>query len=197
MRVTGGEWRSRRLRGPSKNQKLRPTPDAMRERAFAVLRDTVIDARVLDLFAGTGAVGIEALSRGATCTVFVEAHRSAAKLITANLESLGIESDRGSVLIRPAVPAVIELAARSRIFDLVWADPPFDRWMDGLDALIAAVEAGLTTQSVTLCLECPAEADLEAILPAALEIERDLKGGASRVVILRVFSHERSQRPNR
>ena len=190
MRVTGGEWRSRRLRGPSKGQKLRPTPDAMRERAFAVLGDTVIDARVLDLFAGTGAVGIEALSRGAAFTVFVETHRSAAKLITANLASLGIESDRGSVLIRPAVRAVVELAARSQIFDLIWADPPFDRWMDGLDALIAAVEAGLTTESVTLCLESPAEVDIEAILPATLEIERDLKGSASRVVILRVFSHE-------
>ena len=189
MRVTGGVWRSRRLRGPSKDQKLRPTPDAMRERSFAVLGDTVVDARVLDLFAGTGAVGIEALSRGAAMAVFVEAHRSAAKLIHSNLEALGIEKERGSVLIRPAARAITELKRGNRIFDLIWADPPFEIWREGLDALVSAVEAGLTTEDTTLCLECPAEAEVAEALPSDLTIERDLKGGASRVVILRVFSH--------
>jgi len=197
MRVTGGAWRSRRLRGPSKDQKLRPTPDAMRERCFAILGNTIVGARVLDLFAGTGAVGIEALSRGAASTVFVEAHRRAAKLITFNLESLGIERERGLILIRSAARAITELERGSRKFDLIWADPPFEIWSEGLDALVSAVKAGLTTEDTTLCLECPAEAEVAEALPPNLTIERDLKGGASRVVILRVFSHDRSQRPNR
>lgn len=185
MRVTGGEWRSRRLKGPSKGQKLRPTPDAMRERCFAVLGPTVAGARVLDLFAGTGAVGIEALSRGATAAVFVEAHRSAAKLIKDNLESLGVERDRGLVLNRPAAKAVADLKGRGRCFEIIWADPPFESWTDGIEVLVAAVGAGITSDDATLCLECPANADLEAVLPEPLVIERDLKGGASRVVILR------------
>ena len=185
MRVTGGEWRSRRLRGPPKGQKLRPTPDSMRERSFAVLGVTITGARVLDLFAGTGAVGIEALSRGAASAVFVESHRNAAQLIKDNLESLGVGRDRGLVMNRTAVRAVTDLKDRGRIFDLVWADPPFEAWTDGLDALVAAVKAGLTTDGATLCLECPARADLEAVLPDNLIVERDLKGGASRVVILR------------
>lgn len=185
MRITGGEWRSRRLRGPTKGQKLRPTPDAMRERCFAILGDRVDDARVLDLFAGTGAVGIEALSRGAATAVFVDAHRSATRLILDNLESLKIEDDRVTVLNRPATKAVGELKRRQRSFDLIWADPPFDTWPDGVDALVAVVEADLADDDAILCLECPAEAAVDAVLPAALEIERDLKGGASRVVMLR------------
>ncbi len=185
MRVTGGEWRSRRLRGPSKGQKLRPTPDSMRERSFAVLGNTTTGARVLDLFAGTGAVGIEALSRGAAEAVFVEVHRKTAQLIKDNLESLGVGRDRGLVMNRTAATAVADLEDRGRIFDLVWADPPFETWTDGLDALVAAVRAGLTSDDATLCLECPARADFEAALPDDFAIERDLKGGASRVVILR------------
>lgn len=185
MRVTGGVWRSRRLKGPSKGQKLRPTPDSMRERGFAVLGAATTGARVLDLFAGTGAVGIEALSRGAADVVFVEAHRTAAQLIKENLKSLGVERDRGLVMNRTAARALAELAGRGRIFDLVWADPPFESWTDGLDALVAAVGAGLTTDGAALCLECPARADLEAVLPDGIIVDRDLKGGASRVVILR------------
>jgi len=185
MRVTGGEWRSRRLRGPSKGQKLRPTPDSMRERSFAVLGDLLTDARVLDLFAGTGAVGIEALSRGAANAVFVEAHRNAAQLIKDNLKSLGVGRQRGLVMNRTAARAVTDLEGRGRLFEFVWADPPFDSWTDGLDALAAAVRAGLTTDGATLCLECPARADLETVLPGDLTVERDLKGGASRVVMLR------------
>ncbi len=67
---------------------LRPTPDALRERAFAVLGEQVIGASWLDLYAGTGAVGFEALSRGAREVLFVEHHRAAARLITANRDTL-------------------------------------------------------------------------------------------------------------
>ncbi|MEE4273292.1 MAG: RsmD family RNA methyltransferase [Thermoanaerobaculales bacterium] len=186
MRVTGGIWASRRLRGPSKKQKIRPTPDAMRERAFAVLGPTVDGAVVLDLFAGSGAVGIEALSRGAARVVFVDAHRSATRLIRGNLESLQAPDDATRILQRPAIRAVGELARSGEIFDLVWADPPFESWPDGLEALTAAARKGLVSADATLCLECPAEAAVEGRLPERLEVARDLKGGASRVVILRI-----------
>lgn len=186
MRITGGVWRSRRLKGPSRGSTTRPTPDAMRERCFAVLRDRVVGARVLDLFAGTGAVGLEALSRGAASAVFVESHRPAAALVSANLRVLEVAPERAAVLVKTAARAVVELARRGQRFDLVWADPPFESWRDGLEALTAAVAAGLVAGDATLCLECPADADVASELGPDLAIERDLAGGASRVVMLRL-----------
>ena len=186
MRVTGGIWASRRLRGPSKKQKIRPTPDAMRERAFAVIGAVVDGAVVLDLFSGSGAVGIEALSRGAARVVFVDAHHSSTTLIRGNLDSLEAPDGAARVIQRPAMRAVGELARSREVFDLVWADPPFESWRDGLDALAAAVSGGLVSEAAVLCLECPASAPVESLLPERLEIARDLKGGASRVVMLRI-----------
>lgn len=185
MRVTAGIWRSRRLRGPSKNQPVRPTPDAMRERFFSVYGPRVVGSRVLDLYAGTGAVGIEALSRGAAAAVFVEAHRSAVRLIQANLDSLQVASDRARVLHRPAARAVDDLARTDASFDLIWADPPFESWREGAEVLVSAVDGGLAAPDAVLCLECPADAGVESAVSPGLEIVRDLAGGASRVVILR------------
>jgi 16S rRNA (guanine966-N2)-methyltransferase len=156
----------------------------MRERFFSVFGLRIVDASVLDLFAGTGAVGIEALSRGAAHAVFVDAHRSATGLIRANLESLGVGPDRAKVLNRRALRAIEDLARSADPFDLVWADPPFPVWEKGAEALVATVDAGLTTVETILCLECPAEADVDRILSPRLAIARDLTGGASRVVIL-------------
>jgi 16S rRNA (guanine966-N2)-methyltransferase len=156
----------------------------MRERFFSVFGPRVVDAAVLDLFAGTGAVGIEALSRGAARAVFVDAHRSATGLIRANLESLGVGPDRARVLNRDAVRAIDDLARTTAPFDLIWADPPFPIWEQGAEALDATVAAGLSSDDATLCLECPAEADVARALSPRLAIVRDLRGGASRVVIL-------------
>jgi len=186
MRITGGAWRSRRLKGPSRGSSTRPTPDAMRERCFAVLASRIENARVLDLFSGTGAIGIEALSRGAASAVFVEAHRPAATVVTANIRSLEIGSDRAAVIVRPARRAVAELGRRGARFELIWADPPFEHWRDGLEALAATVTSGIASQDAVLCLECPADADVGSALPPDLVVERDLTGGASRVVLLRI-----------
>ncbi len=181
MRITGGSWRSRPLRGPRRGMPLRPTPDALRERAFAVLGERVRGARFLDLFAGTGAVGLEALSRGAARTVFVERHRGAAALVAANRESLGAE-EQSSVMVHTADRAVRELARRGERFELVWADPPFERWQEGLDAVALAARLGVLAAGGLACLECPAHA---VVNHPDLEVVRDLAGGASRVVLLR------------
>jgi 16S rRNA (guanine966-N2)-methyltransferase len=182
VRITGGEWRSRRLRGPGRGSALRPTPDAMRERAFAVLGSRVPGARLLDLFAGTGAVGLEALSRGAAAVVLVERERAAARLIAANCASLEVPPERARLLVRPALMAVRDLARHRQTFALAWADPPFAGWEDGLEALRLAFASGVLLAERTACLECPARALVEA---PELEVERDLAGGASRVVLLR------------
>lgn len=184
MRITGGEWRSRRLKGPGRGSRLRPTPDSLRERAFAVLGDRVHGAAVLDLFAGTGAVGLEALSRGASRVTFVERDRTAVRLLEANRNALCDAPGRARILHRPARQAVEQLARAGERFQLAWADPPFEAWGDGLEALLAAISSDVVERGGTACLECPARADVAAALPDGIAIERDLAGGASRVVFL-------------
>lgn len=162
---------------------LRPTPDAMRERAFAILSDRVAGERFLDLYAGTGSVGLEALSRGAREVVFVERHRPACRLIEANCSTMEVAADRARILTRPALATIPQLSRRGEVFGAAWADPPFELWREGLEALIAAFDAGVLDQQGVACLECPEHADLGE-LPRAMSLERDLKGGASRVVLL-------------
>lgn len=183
MRITGGTWSSRRLRGPSRGMPLRPTPDAMRERAFAVLAESVAGVTMLDLYAGTGAVGFEALSRGAARVVFVERHRAAARLIAANRAALGVAADRAALLVRPVHRALDELVRRGESFQLAWADPPFEIWGEGLEALARAFRSGILSGDAVACLECPQEATVA--IPSPLEVTRELSGGASRLVMLR------------
>jgi len=156
----------------------------MRERAFAVLGDRVFGARLLDLFAGTGAVGLEALSRGASSVVFVERHRTAAALIESNLAAFELSTDRAELLVRPASSAVDHLVRSGDHFDIAWADPPFDGWHDGLEVVVKLFEVGLLQEAALACLECPDKADVASSLPAEFEIFRDLAGGASRVVMI-------------
>ena len=156
----------------------------MRERAFAVLGDRVIDSRFLDLFAGTGSVGLEALSRGAESVVFVERHRSAALLIEKNCAAFDLTANRMELMVRPAKDAVGRLAGRKDSFDIAWADPPFEIWSEGLGVLAKLFETGLLAAETLACLECPARADVASSLPPDLEIIRDLAGSASRVVMI-------------
>jgi 16S rRNA (guanine966-N2)-methyltransferase len=169
---------------------LRPTPDAMRERAFAVLGARVEGARFLDLYAGTGAVALEALSRGAAAVVMVEKNRSAARLVEANLASLGVAAAVARLMVAPAARALGDLGRKGAQFDLAWADPPFETWEEGFESVRQAFASGVLHVDATACLECPARAVVTA---DDLEVERDLLGGASRVVMLRCRA--RSLRP--
>jgi len=127
MRVIAGIFRSRQLKS-LRGLALRPTSDRLRETLFNVLQDRIEDSRFLDLFAGTGAVGIEALSRGAKQAVFIEKHQPSAALIGKNLESLEIRSG-ARVLPMDAIRGLVKLAAEqssgSPAFDIVFLDPPY------------------------------------------------------------------------
>ena len=155
----------------------------MRERAFQVLGSEVVDAAFLDLFAGTGAVGLEALSRGATRTVFVEEHPAAARLVRRNTTQFVEAEGKTKVLCLSAAAAIGRLARSGESFDIAWADPPFPTWQAGAEALAAAFAEGVIRPEGIACLECPERADLGE-LPEGLNVERELGGGASRVLIL-------------
>ncbi len=127
MRVIAGTAGGRKLEAP-KGMHTRPTPDRVREALFSILYDRVTNARVLDLFAGTGALGIEALSRGAARAVFVEQDVPTSNLVRKNVHALGF-AERGKVMTQPAARAIAELTRNGDTFDLVFLDPPYD---DGL-----------------------------------------------------------------
>jgi 16S rRNA (guanine(966)-N(2))-methyltransferase RsmD len=121
MRIIAGSLKGRRLRTPDW-EGLRPTSDRLRETLFNILADRVPGAHVLDGYAGTGAVGIEALSRGASAVVFVERDRRAAALIAENLRRCGVAS--GCDIIRADIGRVSRPDG-SRPFDLILLDPPY------------------------------------------------------------------------
>lgn len=123
MRVIAGEFRSRPLAAP-KGRDTRPTSDRLRETLFNVLAPRVAGATFLDLYAGSGAVGIEALSRGASEAIFVENAESALRAIRANLSSLGI---RGGYALeaRSVAAALKRLADGGRAVNVAFLDPPY------------------------------------------------------------------------
>jgi len=149
-----------------------------------VLGDRIVGARLLDLYAGTGAVGFEALSRGATEVVFVERHRPAVELIRTNSRALGAD-DRIRIIHRAAARAAAELASAKQVFGVVWADPPFKEWGAGLEVLLVALHRGVVGPTGMACLECPEKVEIDSSLPDWAEVARDLSGGASRVVLIR------------
>ena len=119
MRIIAGEFRSRRLKSIS-GAATRPTPDRLRETLFDILGPRIEGATFLDAYAGTGAVGIEALSRGAAHAFFLERHRSALEAIRQNLASLGLEP-RATVVGGPVL-----LTLPKHHADIVFLDPPYD-----------------------------------------------------------------------
>jgi 16S rRNA (guanine966-N2)-methyltransferase len=120
LRIIGGTWRGRKLRFPA-GPAIRPTPDRVRETLFNWLRDKVPGARCLDLFAGSGALGLEALSRGAAQVTFVEHDPSAARELRARL----VEWHAADAQIEQ-MDARRYLGQGSGTFDIVFLDPPFD-----------------------------------------------------------------------
>jgi 16S rRNA (guanine966-N2)-methyltransferase len=120
MRVIAGRHRGATLRAP-RGEATRPTSDRVREALFSILV-SVDEARVLDLFAGSGALGIEALSRGAACAVFVDSAAAAVAAVSRNLEALGLDAE---VARRPALAFLEGAAIRGAQYDLVFVDPPY------------------------------------------------------------------------
>jgi 16S rRNA (guanine966-N2)-methyltransferase len=124
MRIIAGTYRGLRLK-TLKGGNLRPTSDQLRETLFDVLGPRVEGSTFLDAYAGTGAVGLEALSRGARDVVFIEHHRPAVELIRRNLETLGIASGY-RLIARDTMTGLERLATENERFNIVFLDPPYE-----------------------------------------------------------------------
>lgn len=123
MRISAGEHRGRRLQS-TKGRATRPTSDLLRQAVFNVLGDRILGARLLDLFAGMGSVGLDALSRGAASVTFIERDRRAAVAIRTNLASLGLTS-RARVIVGDVLLALRRFQAAGETFDCIFLDPPY------------------------------------------------------------------------
>ena len=123
MRIIGGEYKSRQILMP-KGVEIRPTQDKVREAIFNILGD-VSDKTVLELFAGSGAFGIEAISRGAKSVAFVDDNFRCAQTIRANLESLGVSDSRYDIMKTNAMGVMPRLDKMEEKFDIVFLDPPY------------------------------------------------------------------------
>ena len=152
MRIVGGRFRGRALKGPASDV-IRPTSDRLRETIFNILAhgygDPVAGARVLDLFAGTGAMGLEALSRGAAFALFVDDSAAARGLIRENVEALGVGGQsrlfrRDATRLGPAPP--------NAPFSLVFCDPPYGKGL-AERALAACAAGGWLTNDALVVIE--------------------------------------------
>lgn len=173
MRIIAGTHRGQRIASP-KGRDTRPTSDRVRENAFNLI-GPVDDADVLDLYAGSGALGLEALSRGAATAVFVEDDREACRTIGANLEKLRL---KGSVVRQDAARA---LAQDRRTYNLILCDPPYD---SAQHERIAPHFARLLAPDGLLVYESSGRADPPSV--PGLEVRTSRKYGSARLTL---FEH--------
>ena len=171
MRVIAGRFKGRRLKAPTW-EGLRPTSDKLRETLFNILAPRVDGARVLDGFAGTGASGIEALSRGAAHVTFIENSRRAVALIEENLNACGV---KGGYTIQCAdVIAALNGSPAADAFDLILLDPPYD--IDNASAALDAAAGRLARDGLVVLERATRREPAES---PALHRVRDVKSGDS------------------
>ena len=160
MRVIAGRYGGRRLQAP-RGDGTRPTSDRVREALFSVLGARVDGARVLDLFAGSGALGIEALSRGAAEATFVDSAPAAIRVLRANLDALGADAEVRRADARRFLGAA---SAAARYYDLVFLDPPY-RQAGRLGGELAATLPAVLAPGAAVVVESDRRALLEIDLP--------------------------------
>jgi 16S rRNA (guanine966-N2)-methyltransferase len=160
MRVIAGSFRSRSLQAPA-GQATRPTSDRLRETLFNVLAPRIKGARFLDLYAGSGAVGIEALSRGAAGVVFVERAAPALKVLRANLARLGLT--QGLRIVPGTVAGFLRNSDEESGFDLVFLDPPYDAAKEyaGVLESLGGPASGILTNDALIIAEHRCKEKLE------------------------------------
>lgn len=166
MRVIAGRYGGRRLLAP-RGRATRPTSDRVREALFSMLGD-VQGARVLDLFAGTGALAIEALSRGAQNATLVECDARALAALQANLDALGLERKQVRVLSTDVATALQSARARRETYDLIFIDPPY-RQAHKYSSQLQTALTGLLAPAARVVVESDQRAPLELELTLARE----------------------------
>lgn len=160
MRVIAGKARRLPLK-TIEGLDTRPTTDRIKETLFNILQNDVPGSRFLDLFAGSGGIGIEALSRGAEAAVFVEQNRKAADCIRENLKTTRLE-ESAAVMVCDAVAALRQMEGRQAPFDLVFMDPPYGRDLE-LEVLSYLKDSHLIHRDTQIIVEASLDTGTEAM----------------------------------
>lgn len=181
MRVVAGSAKGTRLSPVPPG--VRPVADRAREGLFSSLGATCVGARVLDLHAGTGALGIEALSRGAEHATFVDRDEAAVAAVRANLELTHL-ADRARVVRSDALRFVTRTSEHEGPWDLVLADPPYDIPLAQVERVLEALAEGRLAEGWTVALTRPKESATH-VIPLNWRVARRLKYGDSLVILYR------------
>ena len=181
LRVIAGSHKGRLLKTPD-GQKTRPTTDRVKESVFSMLGPSYLQKACLDLFAGSGSLGIEALSRGVERATFVDS--KSGDIIRANLEALGL-SNRAQVLRMPYAKAVAYLKDKKESFDLVFADPPYQAGILE-DSLARLLDADLLAVDATIVAEMHAQT--ATFLLPGFRVAKEVIYGIVKIVIYKTQS---------
>ena len=171
MRVIAGIARSMPLKA-AEGDNTRPTTDRIKETLFNMLQSDITGCRFLDLYSGSGAIGIEALSRGAKEAVLVENARAALAVIKDNLAFTKLSSN--AVVMEQDVLSAINRLSGKGVFDIVFMDPPYNKGLD-LEALEALKDSSIIDEDTTIIIEAPLDADITAYEMDAYRVTRQKK----------------------
>ncbi len=181
MRVIAGSARSLRLKTVP-GSKTRPTTDRIKETLFNMIAPRIPDCCFLDLFSGSGGIGIEALSRGASRAVFVEQDRAALQVIRENLQFTRL-ADKARVIAGEAVRTVSSMGTE-RAFDIIFMDPPYDNGLER-KVLEALQGSSLADENTLIIIEASADTDFSYLEEDGYVLERDKSYGSNRHVFVK------------
>lgn len=181
MRIIGGSARGRKLKCP-RGRGTRPTPDRVRESAFSIIGDRVVGSRILDLFAGTGAMGLEAVSRGAEKAVFIENDPAALKILEANI--LGCGFGRKTIVVRSPVNRFLSRGDFGDGFDVIFADPPYGSEEGTLTLMALSKHAKSLPESLVVLEHASRDT---VIQPPGLQVVEKRKYGNTTLTFFRVI----------
>ncbi|MGB9813466.1 MAG: 16S rRNA (guanine(966)-N(2))-methyltransferase RsmD [Thermovenabulum sp.] len=179
MRIIGGIFRGRKLKS-LRGMNTRPTSDIVRESLFNVLGEKVVNSVFVDIFAGTGAVGIEALSRGARKVYFIEKDYKACKIIKENLNNLGVLKE--AIIIKGEVPGIIFDINPEDDFDIIFLDPPYKKGLT-LPSIHALQKKGLIKNNTLVIIQCPFDEKVD--LPEGFSVIKEKKYGITKLIFFR------------
>ncbi len=189
MRVIAGTARRLPLRTPE-GVDTRPTTDRIKETLFNILQDDICGCRFLDLFAGSGGIGIEALSRGAKKAFFVENDKRAAECIRENLKKTHLE-DRGVLLFAEAAGALRQLALRETAMDIIFMDPPYHKQLEQQMLEILA-QSPLADDCTRIIIEADLKTDFSFVNALGYEITREKLYKTNKHIFLQKMENNRA-----